>query len=72
VGQPARPDFRGFAGRVCAGAVHPGDRVRVLPSGVETTVKPPSSRWTATARARSTGESVTLTLADEVDVSRAT
>ena len=31
-------DFRGFAGRVCAGAVHPGDRVRVLPSGVETRV----------------------------------
>ena len=35
-----RPDqnFRGFSGRVCAGAVHPGDRVRVLPSGIDTRV----------------------------------
>jgi bifunctional enzyme CysN/CysC len=31
-------DFRGFSGRVAAGAVHPGDRVSVLPSGVETRV----------------------------------
>jgi bifunctional enzyme CysN/CysC len=29
------PDFRGAAGRVCSGVVRPGDRVRVLPSGVE-------------------------------------
>ena len=32
------PDFRGLAGSVAGGAVSPGDRVRVLPSGKETRV----------------------------------
>jgi len=63
------PDFRGFAGRVCAGAVHPGDRVRVLPSGVETTVKAIVT-WAGERPRAAAGESVTLTLADDVDVSR--
>ena len=31
-------DFRGFSGRVVGGSVRPGDRVRVLPSGKESTV----------------------------------
>jgi bifunctional enzyme CysN/CysC len=62
-------DFRGFAGRVCAGAVHPGDRVRVLPSGVETTVKAIVT-WAGERPRAEAGESVTLTLADDVDVSR--
>ncbi len=31
-------DFRGFSGRVVGGVVHPGDRVRVLPSGKESVV----------------------------------
>ncbi len=31
--------FRGFAGTIASGTVHPGDRVRVLPSGKESTVK---------------------------------
>jgi len=63
------PDFRGFAGRVCAGAVHPGDRVRVLPSGVETTVKAIVT-WEGERPRAEAGASVTLKLADEVDVSR--
>jgi len=63
------PDFRGFAGRVCAGAVHPGDRVRVLPSGVGTTVKAIVT-WAGERPRAAAGESVTLTLADDVDVSR--
>ena len=32
------PDFRGFAGLVASGRIRPGDRVRVLPSGLETSV----------------------------------
>ena len=32
-------DFRGFCGRIAAGTLHPGDAVRVLPSGVQTHVK---------------------------------
>jgi len=66
-----RPDlaFRGFAGTIASGAVAPGDRVRIQPSGVETSV----ARIVAPAgdlpRAAA-GDAVTLTLADEVDASR--
>jgi bifunctional enzyme CysN/CysC len=62
-------DFRGFSGRVCAGAIHPGDRVRVLPSGVETRVASIVSMDGLRERAEH-GDSVTLTLGDDVDVSR--
>jgi bifunctional enzyme CysN/CysC len=63
------PDFRGFAGRVCMGAVHPGDRVRVLPSGVETRVEAIVTLDGTRSRAEA-GDSVTLTLTDEVDAGR--
>ena len=63
------PDFRGVAGRLCAGAVHPGDRVRVLPSGLETRVKSIVT-WDGERSAAEAGDSITLTLTDEVDVSR--
>jgi bifunctional enzyme CysN/CysC len=62
-------DFRGFAGRVASGAVNQGDRVCVLPSGRESRVSRivTSDGDVATAVA---GQSVTFTLADEIDVSR--
>jgi bifunctional enzyme CysN/CysC len=63
------PDFRGYSGRVCGGAVHPGDRVRILPSGVETRVASIVTADGTRPRAES-GHSVTLTLADDVDVGR--
>jgi len=63
------PDFRGASGRVCAGAVQPGDPVRILPSGVQTTVKAIVTLDGERTRAES-GDSITLTLTDEVDVSR--
>jgi bifunctional enzyme CysN/CysC len=62
-------DFRGFAGTVVGGAVRPGDRVKVLPSGVETTVARVVTADGDLDEAQ-VGHSVTLTLADEVDVSR--
>jgi bifunctional enzyme CysN/CysC len=62
-------DFRGFCGRIAAGTVRPGDAVRVLPSGVATRVKQVWRGFDAVAEARA-GDSVTLTLADEVDASR--
>ena len=62
-------DFRGFCGRIAEGMVHPGDVVRVLPSGVQTRVKAVLAGFAEVAQARS-GDAVTLTLEDEVDVSR--
>jgi bifunctional enzyme CysN/CysC len=62
-------DFRGFCGAIAGGVLRPGDRVRVLPSGRETSVARIVAREGDLAQAVA-GQSVTLTLADEVDVSR--
>ena len=62
-------DFRGFAGTVVGGTVHPGDRVKVLPSGVESTVARLVTADGDLDEAEA-GQSVTVTLADEVDVSQ--
>ncbi|HEY2565139.1 MAG TPA: sulfate adenylyltransferase subunit CysN [Acidimicrobiales bacterium] len=62
-------DFRGFCGQVVRGAVHPGDPVRVLPSGQRTSIASVILNGTDVGEAVS-GESVTLTLTGEVDVSR--
>jgi bifunctional enzyme CysN/CysC len=62
-------DFRGFAGPIASGTIRPGDPVRILPSGRTSTV----ARIVAMGGDRDVavaGESVTLTLADEVDCSR--
>jgi len=66
-----RPDlnFRGFAGTIASGRVSPGDGIVVLPSARTTEV-----RRVVTADGdldvAVAGQSVTLTLADEIDVSR--
>ncbi len=62
-------DFRGFAGAVASGVVRPGDRVRVQPSGRESTVARIVTRDGDLAQAVA-GQSITLTLADEIDISR--
>jgi sulfate adenylyltransferase subunit 1 len=62
-------DFRGYAGRLESGVIVPGDEVLALPSGRRTLVKDivssGESRPVAVA-----GDSVTLVLADDIDVSR--
>ncbi len=62
-------DFRGFSGLIASGVVKPGDRIRVLPSGreskVDRIVTLPDDLPQAVA-----GQSVTLTLTDEIDISR--
>ena len=63
-------DFRGFAGLVVAGTVRPGDRIRVLPSGSESTVARIVT-YDGDLDEAVAGESITITLCDEVDVSRA-
>ncbi|MEO7756191.1 MAG: sulfate adenylyltransferase subunit CysN [Dokdonella sp.] len=62
-------DFRGYSGRILAGRVKPGDAVRVLPSGKQSTVARIVTLDGDLASAQS-GQSVTLTLADEIDISR--
>jgi len=62
-------DFRGFAGTVASGAVKPGDRIRVQPSGKESTVARIVAHGGDLPLAVA-GQSITLTLADEIDISR--
>jgi len=62
-------DFRGFAGTIASGAVRPGDRLRVQPSGRVSSVARIVTADGDVSLA-DTGRSVTLVLADEVDVSR--
>jgi bifunctional enzyme CysN/CysC len=74
-------DFRGFAGLIASGSVKPGDVVRVLPSGKTSTVArivtmPKGSGFSSEPGGDGdlpqavAGQSVTLTLADEIDCSR--
>jgi sulfate adenylyltransferase subunit 1 len=62
-------DFRGYAGMIASGSVAVGERVRILPSGLETTVARIVTFDGDLARA-GVGQSVTLELADELDISR--
>ncbi|KQY54242.1 sulfate adenylyltransferase subunit CysN [Nocardioides sp. Root140] len=62
-------DFRGFSGQIVSGVVRPGDRVRVLPSGRESSVSRIVTMDGDLAEAIA-GQSVTITLADEIDISR--
>jgi bifunctional enzyme CysN/CysC len=62
-------DFRGYAGTVSAGTVHVGDAVTVLPSQRHSTIARIVTAG-GDLDAASVGQAVTLTLADEVDVSR--
>ena len=62
-------DFRGFAGIVTSGTIQTGDRIRVQPSGRESTVARLIA-YEGDLRQAVPGQSITLTLADEIDVSR--
>jgi bifunctional enzyme CysN/CysC len=66
-----RPDqnFRGFAGTIAGGTIEPGVRIRVQPSGRESTVARIVTADGDLARAVA-GQSITLTLTDEIDISR--
>ena len=63
------PDFRGFSGRIASGSVKPGDRVRISPSGRETSIKE-IAVWGGVKNHATSGESVTLVLENEIDISR--
>jgi bifunctional enzyme CysN/CysC len=63
------PDFRGYAGIIAGGSVRPGDEVRVLPSGATATVQRIVT-FDGDLPTAEAGQSVTLTLDREVDISR--
>jgi len=63
------PDFRGFAGTIASGILRPGDAVIALPSGVKSTVARLVT-FDGDLNEAGPGDAVTVTLADEIDVSR--
>lgn len=66
-----RPDlnFRGFSGTVSSGTIKPGDAVIVAKSGKSSTVKAIAT-YDGNLPSASAGQAVTLTLTDEIDISR--
>ena len=62
-------DFRGFCGTICGGIINVGDMITALPSGKTSSVK---AIVTADGELQSAhvGQAVTITLSDEIDVSR--
>jgi bifunctional enzyme CysN/CysC len=62
-------DFRGFAGKILSGTISEGEPVVVLPSGKKSKIKSIVT-YDGNKPYASTPESVTLTLEDEIDVSR--
>jgi bifunctional enzyme CysN/CysC len=62
-------DFRGFSGLIASGVIRPGDKVKALPSGRESTVDRIVT-FNRDLDEAVAGQSVTLTLKDEIDISR--
>lgn len=68
VNRPNR-EFRGFTGLIGSGTISTGDRIRVLPSGRESHVEKIVT-YDGDLELAGAGRSVTLTLKDEIDISR--
>ncbi len=62
-------DFRGFAGRIASGSIAPGEEVVALPSGMKSKVEEVHLNGGTTDEAFA-GQSVVVTLKDEIDLSR--
>lgn len=62
-------DFRGFAGRVASGTIQPGEEIVVLPSGQASRIRTIHTD-SVTVDSASAGDSVVLTIEDEIDISR--
>ena len=62
-------DFRGYAGTLASGSIRVGQKVKVLPSGVESTVARIVT-FDGDLQEAWAGEAITLVLADERDISR--
>jgi bifunctional enzyme CysN/CysC len=62
-------DYRGYAGRVASGTIRSGEEIMVLPSGQRTLIKSVDT-FDGPVEEALTGDSVALTTADELDISR--
>ncbi|MDN6314571.1 MAG: sulfate adenylyltransferase subunit CysN [Halomonas sp.] len=62
-------DFRGYCGTLAAGIVRPGQQVKALPSGKTATVERVVT-YDGDLEAAYPGQAITLTLDDEIDISR--
>lgn len=62
-------NFRGFCGTVASGVVNVGDKIKALPSNKTSTIKAIST-YEGDLESTFVGQAVTLTLADEIDISR--
>ncbi len=62
-------DFRGYAGTLASGTVQVGQRVKVLPSGVESSIARIVT-FDGDLQQAGAGEALTLVLKDEIDISR--
>lgn len=67
--QDKADDFRGYQGRIEAGEISVGAKVRVEPNGLESTITEIYSP-NGLVPAAKVGEQVTLRLADDIDISR--
>jgi bifunctional enzyme CysN/CysC len=63
------PDYRGYAGTVAGGVMKPGDAVMVLPSGFTSTIASIDT-YDGPLEEAIASASVTVRLADEIDISR--
>jgi len=62
-------DFRGFAGQIASGSITPGEEIVVLPSGRTSHIQSITTYGSDLTEAAA-GDSVVLTLTDEIDISR--
>lgn len=62
-------DYRGYAGRVASGVFHRGEKVMVLPSGFSSKIKSIDT-FTGEVDLTFAPQSVTITLEDDIDISR--
>lgn len=62
-------DYRGYAGRVAGGVFRPGDRITVLPSGLDSVVKSIDT-FRGPVQEAFAPMSVSVTLEDDIDISR--
>ena len=63
------PDYRGYAGRIAGGVFKTGDKVKVLPSGIDSKIKSIDT-YNGTIEEAFAPMSVCITLEDDVDISR--